>query len=749
MSNNMTLTKTLLWGFLFFIIFTAAGYSQGSGKKTALKNYELAKKKFEANPNEENTIWLGRRTAYLGKYKQAIEIYTNGLEKFPGSYRLYRHRGHRYITTRKFKKAIADLKKAAQLVHGQPLEIEADGIPNPANIPVSNTQFNIWYHLGLAYYLSGDFEQAVSAYRECLQWCKNDDSRVATVDWLYMTYRRMNNTKAAQALLIQIKEDMNLLENHSYHNRLLMYKGLKTPASLLNPKGDSQSDPGLTFATQGYGVGNWYYYNGQKEKAGEIFAKVLKSKSRAAFGYIAAEVDLENMKPASEFPAAGESPLKVMTDPRVELMSLIFHLAGNPEYNRGRVPSYNKDIQNYFAGFKEHAVVKKARRLRQTRGVSYDAVMSMAVHVTDAYSLQEKVLFHPRPENLGKRWKIIEAREFLYDARKFVEESNFKGFIENQQKLYNATVLRLRKLLQEKGRIDWFDKFFGRRPGARFIVVPGLLNGGHSFGVRIKLPDGSEELYCILGTWLIDKNGRPTFDESVLSMVIHEFCHSYVNPMVDKYESLLKEAGKKIFPYVAEAMRRQAYPDWKIMMYESLVRAGVVRYVHAVNGPGAAKKQTREEVKREFLWTENLANLLGEYENQRSKYPDLDAFFPRIHAFFNEYAASIEKTPKIVSMIPANGATDVDPALQSITIAFDRPMNENTWSVVGGGEHFPRIDGKPSFHSKGMILTIPVTLKPGWTYEFRLNSGIHQGFMSKTGVPLMPVHVQFKTRAEQ
>lgn len=291
-----TLSKILLWGLLCSIVFTIDGYTQEKTENTALKNYELAKKNFKTNPNEENTIWLGRRTAYLGKYKEAIKIYTRGLEKFPNSYKLYRHRGHRYISTRNFKKAITDFKKAAQLVKGKPLEIEPDGIPNKANIPLSNTQFNTWYHLGLAYYLTRDFEQAASAYHQCLKWCKNDDTLVATTHWLYMTYQRMNNKKAAEKLLTPITKDMKIIEDYSYHDLVLMYKGLKTPESLLNPKKKQDIDPALENATRGYGIGNWYYYNGQKEKAKEIFEKVLKTKSRAAFGYIAAETDYNNMK---------------------------------------------------------------------------------------------------------------------------------------------------------------------------------------------------------------------------------------------------------------------------------------------------------------------------------------------------------------------------------------------------------------------------------------------------------------------
>ena len=295
MKRIKLLAKRMLWILVILLLMNTIGFGQAAGKKKAKKNYETAKKNFEAEPNEENAIWLGRRTAYSGKYNEAIAFYTEILKKFPGSYKLYRHRGHRYISTRQFDKAIADLKKAADLIEGKPLEIEPDGIPNAANIPLSNTQFNIWYHLGLAYYLSGDYEQAVSAYKECMKWSNNDDLLVATTDWLYMTYRRLNDIEAAEKLLTMIKKDMNILENDSYYNRLLMYKGIKSPESLLAVDESNESIPGINLATQGYGVANWYYYNGNKKKAKDVFEKVLNSSNRFAFGYIAAEVDVKNM----------------------------------------------------------------------------------------------------------------------------------------------------------------------------------------------------------------------------------------------------------------------------------------------------------------------------------------------------------------------------------------------------------------------------------------------------------------------
>lgn len=248
---------------------------------------ELAK-----NPGSADAlIWVGRRQGYLWQYRNAIATFTKGIEAFPDDARFYRHRGHRYITVRNFDGAIADFEKAVSLVNGKKDEVEPDGAPNPAGVPRSTLQFNIWYHLGLAYYLKGDYANARRAYDECMKVSDNDDSITATSDWLWMTLMRMGDKAAAAKVLTRITPKMDILENGSYHRRLLMYKGLEKPEALL----DTSSADDLTIATQGYGVGNYYFVTGDAAKAKEIFDRVLAGKQWAAFGYIAAEVDRAKM----------------------------------------------------------------------------------------------------------------------------------------------------------------------------------------------------------------------------------------------------------------------------------------------------------------------------------------------------------------------------------------------------------------------------------------------------------------------
>jgi tetratricopeptide (TPR) repeat protein len=240
-----------------------------------------------APTDPDSIIWYGRRQAYLERYQDAIATFTSGIEQHPNDPRMYRHRGHRYITVREFDKAIADLRKAADLAQGTPNEPEPDGRPNARNIPISTTQGNIWYHLALAHYLRGDYEPSLAAWRQALGLARYDDNRVSVSDWMYMTLRRLGREAEAAEVLRLITSDMDIIENTAYHRRLLMYKGEITPDSLLNPNAEA-----LQFVTQGYGVANWYLANGDTARANAILDKVLQSDYWAGFGYIAAEADV-------------------------------------------------------------------------------------------------------------------------------------------------------------------------------------------------------------------------------------------------------------------------------------------------------------------------------------------------------------------------------------------------------------------------------------------------------------------------
>ena len=195
------------------------------------------------------------------------------------------------MSVREFDKAIADLTKGSQLIAGKPDEPE----PSTADPKVMSSEtlhYAIYYHLGLAYYLKADFENALKVYRQCLGVAKgNDDQTVGVSDWIYMTLRRLNRTAEAAKVLDTIVLGMKVKDDQQYYDRLQMYKGLKTPVELLQRGGDP-----VAAATLAYGVGNWYLYNGRKAEARAVFEKIVTGPNWMPFGFIAAEAELARMK---------------------------------------------------------------------------------------------------------------------------------------------------------------------------------------------------------------------------------------------------------------------------------------------------------------------------------------------------------------------------------------------------------------------------------------------------------------------
>ncbi len=264
-------------------------------RRTELEaDLRAARAELDKDPtNEQALIWYGRRLAYLYRYAEAIDVFGRGVEMHPTSYRLLRHRGHRYITVRRFDHAERDLTKAAELAEGTIDEIEPDGAPNAAGVPLSTDHSNIWYHLALAQYLQGKFYQAERSWARCVEIRRdNDDSLVASTYWHYLTLCRLGLDTEAAAAIEPIRADMTILENVSYHAALLMFKGERTADDLRTGVRAGRLDA----STVGYALGMAALLSGDAAGAKDEFQNVIEETNWMMFGHIAAEAELARMK---------------------------------------------------------------------------------------------------------------------------------------------------------------------------------------------------------------------------------------------------------------------------------------------------------------------------------------------------------------------------------------------------------------------------------------------------------------------
>jgi tetratricopeptide (TPR) repeat protein len=243
-----------------------------------------------APTNVDSIIWLARRIAYLGRIREAIDVYSKGIALYPNDPWLLRHRGHRYISVREFDAAIADLARATALVEGKPDQVEPDGQPNARNIPIGTLHSNIAYHLGLAHYLKGDFARALPAYQREFANARNNDRKASIAYWLYLSLRRLGRNDQAAAVLAPFDRSTTVIENETYVRLLRLYKGELPADSVLAVSATGEMS--VTDATAAYGVAMWHQLAGRTAEADQVFRRLLSGGQWGAFGYIAAEAEL-------------------------------------------------------------------------------------------------------------------------------------------------------------------------------------------------------------------------------------------------------------------------------------------------------------------------------------------------------------------------------------------------------------------------------------------------------------------------
>src|SRR5437016_43503 len=91
--------------------------------------------------------------------------------------------------------------------------------------------------------------------------------------------------------------------------------------------------------------------------------------------------------------AAQSKELRIGVDRRVELIAIIFKLAGSQEFSPTHLPQYSTDIDRFFGPQRNHEAVTLAQPTRERHGVAQSRVMAIPIRLTDLPELKERVSF--------------------------------------------------------------------------------------------------------------------------------------------------------------------------------------------------------------------------------------------------------------------------------------------------------------------------------------------------------------------
>ena len=448
--------------------------------------------------------------------------------------------------------------------------------------------------------------------------------------------------------------------------------------------------------------------------------------------------------------------IKPTVDRRVETLAIVARIAGYAEYDTRLAPQYSDSIHRWFDPFKSDSLIRLAKRVREEQRISFDAVMSLDINLTLD---KNKFEFLPNWEkDLDGRWIHRDALEFVRLLNEFYLQSKASEFFTKQQPYYDLIIDRFDEVLTDFDQ-EWFHSFYGVEPKDRFTVIIGCGNGAGNYGPGITHPDGRRELYAIMGNSSTDSSGQPQFrKESYLPILLHEFNHSFVNPLLFNYQknAVLSNSMKKIYDSIAVQMDAQAYGQWDAVFNESIVRAAVIRYLegHHPGNDSLIERAIVEEENNSFLWTRELVDMMRQYENNRSQFSEFGQFYPRIIPLVQNVADSIswyidrfqQDIPIITATAPfENGSQEVDPAIREMVIRFDEPiygLGNSVRPVAGAEEDYP-IQSVIGLEKDRTAVRLALNLAPDRAYQFEITG---KSVYNKRGYRLRKKRIYFRTR---
>jgi hypothetical protein len=419
----------------------------------------------------------------------------------------------------------------------------------------------------------------------------------------------------------------------------------------------------------------------------------------------------------------------VKTDKRIEFLSVVSKLSEFSEYKNDNYKDYSEKVDAHFKEFKEHKLIDYFKQLRKERNIAYDAIMSLAIRI----EIYERVKIVHDVENLDSRWDkkdLTKLEELLND---FYSTTNFENFYNTNKILYQVAVKSL-ELATKEINYNWFREYYGQLSQDNYVLVAGMLLGYHNYGPSVKIDGKQKELFSILGVSHTSPDGLPYYSQNIVEdIAIHEFTHSFMNPLVDEFFQEMEEQATNFYNISKLKLKKMAYGEPLIAYRESFVRAGVIEYYKQHNETEfQIMIRKNSESSAGFYLVPFLVDYLNDYNQKRSDFSSFREYMPVIVERQNNLSAKqikreFNKLPKgdkcwVVASSISNNSKNVDPKTGELVLFFNTPLNLWSLGITSNGEKQTGFDNKRVVkwnYETGKEVIIPLSLEPNMDYSIK------------------------------
>ena len=285
----------------------------------------------------------------------------------------------------------------------------------------------------------------------------------------------------------------------------------------------------------------------------------------------------------------------------------------------------------HFQHVQQHPLFKTYEHLADKIGTG---VYLFSFYYTDVPNARRKapvsdVLLREVHPNRDSAQYLVDR--FMGQLNQFYRDVRFDTFLADNAYVYQTATAEVAQNLPDVLFLPVSETYYGVRKHSYNIVINPFFKTDWGMGWETTSPEGMD-IYNIsapLSKATIDEDQRvvsPGFNNptEIRRLSVHEFGHSFVNPLANQatYKPQIERFNSLYEPVEGESQ----YRDWHTQFCEYVVRAGEIRIALAMNDPAAAKATEARNTKWYHL--SHFTNQLAHYEQNRTKYPTFEAFFP-------------------------------------------------------------------------------------------------------------------------
>ncbi len=280
--------------------------------------------------------------------------------------------------------------------------------------------------------------------------------------------------------------------------------------------------------------------------------------------------------------------------------------------------SYGYEIFKQFEHFGQSEHLLKAFMVADHLWLDYLSAFLLQLddvpHAKITDSVNEKYYLNFSKEH-NKEEARKNAQTFVDGLNAFALEIDFDTYMRKSKPYYVRAKQEIMANLSHKGVVTAMENFYKNEFDSYHLVPSLTIPKGMGFGIKSKA-----DIYSVFGAvdfQDINKLNMGFTDmDKLTELTIHEFGHSFVNPIVAKQPKEMFDKSEHLFKALKSSMASQGYNTWKVCLYEHFVRAGEIIIAEKTGELDRAERLKFEYInKRNFIYIPEILDELRSYEH--------------------------------------------------------------------------------------------------------------------------------------